>query len=88
MDGSGVSNVLFTLQGPNHTFSGDGHDKLMGFTKSQFPLAIYGLQDVFSCKIVLLKIWMSNSSPDLIGKLYLQHLYETRGRQVGSRKHS
>ena len=36
------------LQGPNHTHSGDGHDKLMGFMNSTFPLAVYGLQDDYS----------------------------------------
>ena len=36
---------MFSLKGSNHTHSGDGHDKLMGFMKSTFPLAVYGLQD-------------------------------------------
>ena len=35
------------LQGPNHTHSGDGHDKLMAFMNCTFPLTVYGLQDVY-----------------------------------------
>ena len=44
------------LQGPNHTHSGDGHDKLMGFMNSTFPLAVYGLQDAYSGYILYLKL--------------------------------
>lgn len=47
--------LFFSLQGPNHTFSGDGHDKLMDFAKDTFPLAVYGMQDVFSGYLVYLK---------------------------------
>ena len=32
----------FTTKGPNWVFSVDGHDKLMGYQNSTFPLAIYG----------------------------------------------
>ena len=31
--------VFGFLQGPNHTYSGDGHDKLMDFMNNAFPLA-------------------------------------------------
>ena len=34
------------LQGPNHTHSGDGHDKLMGFMNCTFLLTGYGLRYV------------------------------------------
>ena len=67
------------LQGPNHTHSGDGHDKLMGFMNSTFPLAVYGLQDAYSGYILYLKLWTSNSDPKIIGRWYLQHLYESKG---------
>ena len=70
------------LQGSNHTHSGDGHDKLMGFMKDTFPLAVYGIQDVFSSYIVYLKIWNSNSDPKLIGRWYLENLYNTRGTYI------
>ncbi|KAK3754907.1 hypothetical protein QZH41_012651 [Actinostola sp. cb2023] len=70
----------FTSLGSNHTHSGDGHDnKLMGFMKDTFPLAVYGIQDVFSNYIVYLKLWNSNSDPKLIGRWYLENLYKTRG---------
>lgn len=71
--------VSVALQGPNHTHSGDGHDKLMDFMRDTFPLAVYGLQDVFSGFILFLKLWTSNSDPKLIGRWYLEHLYNTRG---------
>ena len=35
----------FITLGPNWTYSLDGHDKLMGFQNSTFPLAIYGCVD-------------------------------------------
>ncbi|KAJ7377164.1 hypothetical protein OS493_030363 [Desmophyllum pertusum] len=68
----------FTSLGPNHTFSGDGHDKLMDFAKDTFPLAVYGMQDVFSGYLVYLKVWMSNSNPKLIGRWYLDHLNKSK----------
>ncbi|XP_028404817.1 uncharacterized protein LOC114527386 [Dendronephthya gigantea] len=68
----------FTSLGSNHTHSGDGHDKLMGFMNDTFPLAVYGVQDVFSGYIVYLKLWNSNSDPKLIGRWYLENLYNTR----------
>ena len=67
------------LQGPNHTHSGDGHNKLMEFMNCTFPLAVYGLQDVYSGYILYLKLWTSNSDPKIIGRWYLQHLYESKG---------
>ena len=46
-----LETVLFTCmvaegcQGPNWVHSLDGHDKLMGYQNSTFPLAIYGCLD-------------------------------------------
>ena len=68
-------------QGPNHTHSGDGHDKLMGFMNYTFPLAVYGLQDAYSGYILYLKLWTSNSDPKIIGRWYLEHLYESKGKK-------
>eukprot|EP00795_Rhopilema_esculentum_P000908 gene908-10664_t len=65
-------------RGPNHTISADGHDKLMGFMKDTFPLAVYGWQDVFSGCILFLNIWVSNSNPKLIGRWYLDYLYKKK----------
>ena len=68
----------FSSDGPNWTFSLDGHDKMMGFQKSTFPLAIYGCQDTFSRKIVFLRVWNGNSDPKLVASFFLQHLTESR----------
>ena len=54
----------------------------MGFMKNTFPLAVYGLQDVFSGYIIYLKLWTSNSDPKLVGRWYLEHLYRTRGSKT------
>ena len=62
------------LQGPNHTHSGDGHDKLMGFMNCTFPLTGYG-----PWYVLYLKLWTSNSDPKLIGRWYLKHLYGSKG---------
>ena len=56
----------------------DGHDKLMGYQNSTFPLAIYGAIDTASRKILWLKIWTSNSCPKRVAKWYLQYLYDVR----------
>ena len=68
----------FITPGPNWTYSLDGHDKLMGFQNSTFPLAIYGCIDTASRKLMWLKIWTTNSNPALIGKWYLESLMETK----------
>ena len=41
---------IFTAVGPNWVISLDGHDKLMGFQKNTFPLAMYGCIDTASRK--------------------------------------
>ena len=68
----------YTTKGPNFVHSLDGHDKLMGYQNSTFPLAIYGCIDTASRKILWLKIWVSNSEPQRIGHWYLAYLYKTR----------
>ena len=68
----------FATPGPNWTYSLDGHDKLMGFQNSTFPLAIYGCIDTASRKLMWLKTWNTNSNPALIGKRYLEGLMETK----------
>ena len=37
----------FVSDGPSWVFSLDGHDKMMGYQNSTFPLAIYGCLDTF-----------------------------------------
>ena len=68
----------FVTKGTNWVHSMDGHDKLMGYQNSTFPLAVYGAIDTASRKILWLKIWISNSSPKRIGLWYLEYLYEAR----------
>ena len=64
----------FITKGVNWVWSMDGHDKLMGYQNSTFPIAIYGCIDTASRKLLWLKVWDSNSRPELIGKWYLEHL--------------
>ena len=68
----------FTTRGPNWVHSVDGHNKLMKFQNSIFPLAIYGSIDTASRKIMWHKIWTSNSDPRLIGRWYLEFPYEQK----------
>jgi hypothetical protein len=68
----------FVTKGTDWVHSMDGHDKMMGYQNSTFPLAIYGSIDTASRKILWLKIWTSNSCPKRIGSWYLEHLHETR----------
>ncbi len=56
----------FTSLGPNWVHSLDGHDKLMGFQNSTFPIAVYGCLDTASRKLLWLRVWMSNHNPQLI----------------------
>ena len=68
----------FVSRGPNWVLSIDGHDKLMGYQNSTFPIAIYGCIDTSSRKILWLRVWASNSKPELIGRLYLEYLFISR----------
>ena len=58
----------------------DGHDKLCGFQKSLFPLAIYGGQDAFSGRINMLRIWTTNNRPEIIGRFYYDYLCENKSK--------
>lgn len=68
----------FTSLGPNWVHSLDGHDKLVGYQNSTFPIAVYGCLDTASRKILWLKVWMNNSDPQLIGRWYLEFLVDTK----------
>ena len=67
---------LFVSDRANWVFSLDGHDKMMGFQNSTFPLAIYGCLDTFSHKIIFLHVWKGNSDPVVVGNFYMHHLVE------------
>ena len=68
----------FTSEGANWVFSLDGHNKLMGFQNSTFPITIYGCLDTASRNLVWIKVWDSNSSPYLIARWYFDYLYESK----------
>ena len=68
----------FTSRGPNWVHSLNGHDKLMGYQNSTFPLAIYGCLDTASRKLLWLRVWTTSSDPKLIGRWYLEYLCETK----------
>ena len=68
----------FTTRGPNWVHSVDGHNKLMGFQSDTFPLAIYGCVDTASRKLLWLRIWTTNKEPKLIGRWYLEYLFENK----------
>ena len=68
----------FVTMGVNWTWSLDGHDKLMGFQNWTFPLAIYGCYDTASRKVMFVKVWKSNSDPNLVGRWYFDHLYTSQ----------
>ena len=60
----------------------DGHDKMCGYQKSMFPLCIYGAQDTYSGRIQFLRIWTSNNDPNIIGRFYLDYLFESKGKRL------
>jgi len=68
----------FRTRGPNWVHSVDGHNKLMGFQNDTFPLAIYGSIDTASRKLLWLRVWTNNREPRLIGRWYLEYLYENK----------
>ena len=49
----------------------------MGYQNSTFPLSIYGCIDTASRKIMWLRVWTTNSKPEIIGRWYLEYLYES-----------
>ena len=68
----------FVTAGVNSFLSIDGHDKLMSYQNSTYPIAVYGMLDQASRKIVMLKCWTSNSNPDIIGSWYIEWLRKNR----------
>ena len=55
----------------------DGHDKMMGYQNSTFPLAIYGCLDTCSRKMLWIKVWMTNSNPVYPALWYAEYLKTT-----------
>ena len=75
----------FNSKGPNWVHSFDGHDKMMRYQNSTFPLAVCGWIDTASRKVLWPRIWTTNTNPKLVGCWYPDHLMETR---IISRFHS
>eukprot|EP00794_Sanderia_malayensis_P013470 gene13470-14861_t len=69
---------IFNSKGSDWTMSLDGHDKLCGYQKATFPLCIYGGLDTYSNRINFLRIWTTNNEPKIIGRFYLEYLYECK----------
>ena len=44
-------------KGPNFVYSLDGHEKLMGYQNSTYPLAVYGCIYTASRKVLWLRVW-------------------------------
>ncbi len=73
-------NDLFPMsKGSNWTMSLDGYDKLCGYQKATFPLCIYGGLDTYSNRINILRIWTTSNEPKIMGRFYLEYLYDCRG---------
>ena len=68
----------FTAKWVNWVCSLDGHDKLMGYRNSIFPLAVYGCIDTASCNLLWLRVWVTNSNPKVVGRWYLEYLYDIK----------
>ena len=73
----------FTMCGPNWVCTQydklDGHDKLMGYQNSTFPsqyMAVWIHAVVKLCGLT--KVWVNNSDPKLIGRFYLDNIYENK----------
>ena len=69
----------FTSLGSNWVHSLDGHDKLMGYQNSTFPIAVYGCIDTASRKVLWIHVWTNNSDPQLIGRWYLEYALNKNG---------
>ena len=52
----------FSSAGPNWVLSMDGHDKLMVYQSSTFPLAVYGCIDATSQKLLFIWAWTSKNN--------------------------
>ena len=68
----------FSSAGPNWVLSMDGHDKLMGYQNTTFPLAVYGCMDTASLKLLLICACTSNNNPVYPVRWYFEYLYESK----------
>ena len=68
----------FSSVSPNWVLSMDGHDKLMGYQNSIFPLVVYGCMDTASRKLLFSQAWISNNNPLYPARWYSEYLYESK----------
>lgn len=45
----------------------DGYDKLMGYQNRIFLFVVYGSNDIVSCKLLWLRVWVINFDLKFIG---------------------
>ena len=55
---------------------------MAGHQKNKYPLAIHGAYDTFSGYVLYLKVWTSNNDPRVIGKFYLDYIYEKKSELI------
>ena len=60
-------NEHFSAKGTNWVHSIDGHNKLMGYQNSTYPIASYGSIDSASQKILWLQVWVTNCDSEVLG---------------------
>ena len=70
--------IAFSTVGLNWVLSMDGHDKLMGYQNSIFPLVVYGCMDTASRKLLFSRAWISNNNPLYPARWYSEYLYESK----------
>ena len=68
----------FMSKGTDWVHSLDGHDKLMGYQNSTFPLAVYACIDTCSRKVLWAKVWTCKSDPSVIGRFFLEYLFKNK----------
>ena len=68
----------FSSVDPNQVLSVDGHDKLMRYQNSTFPLAVYECMDTASRKLLFIRAWTSDNSPVYPVRWYFEYLYESK----------
>ena len=50
----------------------------MGYQNNTFPITVNGCIDTCSRKLLWVKVWMANNDPNIIGRFYLEHLFNSR----------
>ena len=79
---SWIYNLFTIIVGPkSHLFSWWTW-QADGFYEGYLSSCIYGWQDVFSGRLMFLKVWTSNSNPKLVGRWYLEYLYDKKGTVI------